>query len=47
MTKISDEAKRNLKLVWWAAMVAAIFWTLLYRLGAEASFAADFVYVNF
>ncbi|MHC4471799.1 MAG: hypothetical protein ACYTDY_10215 [Planctomycetota bacterium] len=45
--KISDEANRSLKIVWWAAMVAAILWTLVYRLGAQASFAADFVYVNF
>jgi hypothetical protein len=30
----------------WAAMVAAIFWTLVYRIGANSGLP-EFVYVNF
>jgi hypothetical protein len=31
----------------WALMSATVFWTLIYRLGAEASIFPEFVYVNF
>ena len=31
----------------WAFMSAAIFWSVTYRLGAQASKLPQFVYVNF
>jgi len=31
----------------WAAMVAGIFWTLIYHLGNQAAHLPEFVYVNF
>ena len=49
VTKMARPERTNakLKLVWWAGMMAAIFWTLVYRFGADASDALTFVYVNF
>ncbi len=31
----------------WAFMSAAIFWSIAYRLGAQASKLPQFIYVNF
>jgi len=36
-----------LRLVKWSAMVAAIAWAVIHRLGAEAAAIPEFVYVNF
>ena len=38
---------RILLLVKWSAMVWAIVWTLIFRLGSEGSAIPEFVYVNF
>ena len=38
---------RTWLLLQWALMAAAIFWTLVFRLAAEAAKFPEFVYVNF
>ena len=35
------------RLIWFSAMTACLFWTLLYRLGSATADIPDFVYANF
>ncbi len=37
----------RLKLLRWSLMAAAVFWTLLFRMGMQAAEVPEFVYVNF
>ena len=35
------------RLLSWSLMAAAVFWTLVYRLGSEGAKLPEFAYVNF
>ena len=37
----------QLQLLRWSLMAAAVFWTLLFRVGMEVADIPEFVYVNF
>lgn len=38
---------QHLQTLKWAAMAAALFWTVLYRMAERTSELPEFVYVNF
>ncbi len=40
-------ARQKSTLLRWSMMVAAVVWTLVYRLGLESSALTEFRYVNF